>query len=178
MSLTQLIQTPNLAALGPLPRADRVPLAELQMKIAAAFETARISAPTQKLIHSLVLLRHDHLDESHTMSQDIESIDGSFLHGIMHRREPDYSNAKYWFRRAGTHPSFPQIASRCAELFNAPNTAKLKAQLLPAGRWDSFAMVDAVEASAPEAASANARLLQRIQQIEFEVLLDRFSAMH
>ena len=37
-------------------------------------------------------LRFDFLDRSHTISQDIHTSTGSFWHGIMHRREPDWSN--------------------------------------------------------------------------------------
>src|SRR6516162_5234245 len=44
-------------------------------------------------------LFHDFLDESHKISQDIDTVEGSYWHGILHRREPDYSNAAYWFRR-------------------------------------------------------------------------------
>ncbi len=49
-------------------------------------------------------LYHDFLDESHAVSQEIETPEGSFWHAIMHRREPDAWNSKYWFRRIGNHP--------------------------------------------------------------------------
>ena len=35
-------------------------------------------------------LLHDFLDESHSLSQEITTDTGSYWHGIMHRREPDY----------------------------------------------------------------------------------------
>src|SRR5262245_3674168 len=38
-------------------------------------------------------LAHDFLDESHAISQEIETPDGSYWHAIMHRREPDYWNS-------------------------------------------------------------------------------------
>jgi hypothetical protein len=44
----------------------------------------------------------DELDRSHRVSQSIESHAGAYWHGIMHRREGDFSNAKYWFRRSGS----------------------------------------------------------------------------
>ena len=46
----------------------------------------------------------DELDKSHSVSQQILTEEGSFWHGIMHRREGDFSNAKYWFRNAGALP--------------------------------------------------------------------------
>ena len=49
-------------------------------------------------------LYHDFLDESHRISQSVHGREGSYWHGIMHRREGDYANAKYWFRRVGAHP--------------------------------------------------------------------------
>ena len=36
-----------------------------------------------------IWLYHDFLDESHAVSQEIDTAEGSFWHGIMHRREPD-----------------------------------------------------------------------------------------
>jgi hypothetical protein len=49
-------------------------------------------------------LRFDFLDESHKLSQEIETPTGSFWHAIMHRREGDFGNSKYWWQRVGRHP--------------------------------------------------------------------------
>jgi hypothetical protein len=53
----------------------------------------------------------DDLDRSHTISQQIEDATGSYLHGIMHRREGDFANSHYWFRKAGKHPAMGDVAS-------------------------------------------------------------------
>lgn len=46
----------------------------------------------------------DDLESSHGICQDLETPTGSLWHGILHRREGDYSNSRYWMRRANSHP--------------------------------------------------------------------------
>lgn len=62
-----------------------------------------------EMLSGLWLVAGD-IDQSHSISQDLPSSEGSFLHGIMHRREGDFGNAKYWFRRVGKHPVFEQLS--------------------------------------------------------------------
>lgn len=50
----------------------------------------------------------DDLDRSHNICQGINDATGAFWHGIMHRREGDYSNSHYWIRRALGHPLLRQ----------------------------------------------------------------------
>jgi hypothetical protein len=57
-----------------------------------------------------VWLYVDALDRSHTISQGVKDATGSFWHGIMHRREGDFSNSHYWFHRTGDHPAMADIA--------------------------------------------------------------------
>lgn len=51
----------------------------------------------------------DDLERSHTLSQAVHDATGSAWHGIMHRREGDFSNSHYWFRKAGRHPALVDI---------------------------------------------------------------------
>ena len=60
------------------------------------------------------------IHRSHDLSQDLPSAEGSFLHGIMHRREGDFGNSKYWFRRVGSHPVFEQIDHETGGAYGDP----------------------------------------------------------
>ncbi len=63
-----------------------------------------------------VWLYHGYLDESHLLCQSIDTPTGSYWYGIMHRREPDASNAAYWFGRVGDHQIFGALTTSSASL--------------------------------------------------------------
>ena len=164
------IDTGDLPALGPEQRASAKPIAALGQ----AVDALGLSSSTANLARSAALLWHDHLDASHDISQDLPSADGSFLHGIMHRREPDYPNAKYWFRRAGDHPCYPALAGQVAAYLGVTGNEALAKRLVPGGQWDPFAFVDAVEAAMQNGQHVDA--LQNVQRLEFESLAASFLA--
>lgn len=93
-----------------------------------------------------VWLFHDFLDDSHSISQDIDTPDGSFWHAIMHRREGDFWNAKFWFRRVGEHPVYDELLAAARPILDsqrANDLLKLSSQTT----WDSFAFVDLCESA-------------------------------
>jgi hypothetical protein len=100
-------------------------------------------------------LAFDFLDESHTISQDLETAEGSFWHAIMHRREPDAWNSKYWWRRVGAHPVFAEL--------------KEEAGKLGWREWDAAAFVDECERERGSG-SERERLLREAQLAEWRAL--------
>lgn len=167
-----LFTTVGLPALGPEERQGIIPEAKLLPRLREMFIEARVADTSRPAITALTLLWHDHLDASHNISQGIESADGSFLHGIMHRREPDYGNAKYWFRRIGSHAAFPEIAKRAMTLPSPGHINSLPA--LKQGEWDPFDFIDSCQAALNSRDSKWIEYLRKIQQIESEVLLEQF----
>ncbi len=175
--LEKLFQTTEPPELGPEPRDEVLSEADLNRALDASLAGSRLSPRSQNLIRSLALLWHDHLDAAHVIAQDIETSDGSFVHGIMHRREPDYSNAKYWFHRVGNHASFPEIARRVGDLLDSTGATDLKPKLIPKGQWNSIAFVDFCErAGQRPATDPHRKLAREIQRIETEILLEFLSA--
>ncbi|MDX1683216.1 MAG: hypothetical protein R3336_08850, partial [Phycisphaeraceae bacterium] len=78
----------------------------------------------------------DDLERSHTLSQGIDDQTGSFWHGIMHRREGDFSNSHYWFRQTGDHPAMAEIE---------PGRGVCAGDEGGEGTYDGHAFIDAVE---------------------------------
>jgi hypothetical protein len=116
-------------------------------------------------------LLYDGLDESHTISQEIETPTGSYWHGIMHRREPDYGNSKYWFRRVGNHPVFAPLAAAARELTASAEPDRPAEFLVEQAIWDPFRFVDLCAVVA-QGASGSEMLCRRIQRRECELLFD------
>ena len=169
---SELLATRELPELGPGPRGGVQSETALKDKLEGLFAKSKISAERQDLIRALILLWHDHHDPAHLIAQDIENPDGSFIHGIIHRREPDYWNSKYWFRRVGKHATFALIAQGAGELLDK-GKPQLSKQLIPAGDWDPIGFVDACEAAAKKGkADPDYQLLQQVQNIETGSLLE------
>lgn len=108
------------------------------------------------------------LDESHSLSQQIHTTDGSFWHGIMHRQEPDPGNSGYWFRRVGNHAVFPRLAEAAAEI-----AARYpKGGFHPGARWDPYAFIDFVGEAVRRPGSEPEQLALEIQRAEWQILFD------
>ena len=130
-------------------------------------------------LQSGLLLWNDALEASHTISQGIESKTGSYWHGIMHRREPDYSNAKYWFRRVGMHPTFPALREQALVLLQSGSTesdslADYAEAVEKTEDWDAFRFVDWCQAADGDRSTPGAvkAFLQTVQVEEIRLLLN------
>jgi len=167
-----LVQVPRLAELGPgTPNEAARPLLEkLSPETICGGRPVRDRAMAEACCAALWLY-HDFLDESHRISQEIDTPTGSFWHGIMHRREPDYANAKYWFRRVGRHPVFDDLTEAARDLAHAYDLDAHARYLREGNAWDALQFVDLCESAARGRSSA-VELCRQIQQREWELLFD------
>jgi hypothetical protein len=108
------------------------------------------------------------LDECHSLAQDINTPEGSFWHGIMHRQEPDAGNAQYWFQRVGAHPVFPALNSAAHEIVHAHPETGVE---LPAA-WDPFRFIDLCESARRQPGSLLEEVAMQIQRAEWQLLFD------
>ena len=154
----------ELRARQPLP--PLLPEAPWNRDVSGRIDAADLPAP----VASALLLWNDDLEASHTLSQGLPDPFGNWLHGAMHRREGDFSNSKYWFRRVGAHPGFAPMTRRAGAVLAraggkpAPELAAL------AERWDPFAFVDLCAAASRRGGSAAP--LEALQAAELELLAE------
>lgn len=121
-------------------------------------------APPALAVQAGLLLWNDDLGGCHRIAQDLEDEYGAYLHGIMHRREPDYGNSKYWFQRVQTHPLFPQLRTAALDLLaEAQGLDAYQKAIQSRPTWDPFRMVDWCESARQERDVSFLRALQAIE---------------
>ncbi|CAI8747075.1 hypothetical protein [Methylococcus capsulatus] len=156
---------PGAPNLGMRPRLDA-------LRIETAFEPRTVRDPDMaRCCLAAVWLYHDFFDESHRISQGIATTSGNYWHGILHRREPDAWNAKYWFKRVGSHPVFPEVTVAARELAQAEPPSHETEFLLRQTAWDPFAFIDLCDTARLGHTPAEP-LCRRIQLAEWRILFD------
>ncbi|WP_051670037.1 hypothetical protein [Bryobacter aggregatus] len=97
--------------------------------------------------------------QSHSVSQDLGSKEGSYWHGIYHRMEPDDWNAKYWLRRVGPHQIGPSLAEWARQ-----------AGWDPGKNWDHERFVDYVSDARASKNQKKLEIAERVQLAEWQLL--------
>lgn len=113
-----------------------------------------------RMIRAGLLYAYDALRESHRILQEIGSAEASYWHGMIHRREGDFENARYWFRRTGVLPAYSEMHMRASAF--SPLMARQQ-------NWDPYPLVGECE-QARFGGDVNTPELVALQKIEFEVM--------
>jgi len=78
-----------------------------------------VALNTRPEIKAGLWLYVDELGRSHEVSQAIDNPTGSYWHAIMHRREGDFGNSKYWLQKTGSHPVIRELGYVPSEFVDA-----------------------------------------------------------
>jgi hypothetical protein len=158
--IAELLQEMPLAPLGP-----GTPVREARSKLEAIASVFPPGADRDlaAACRAGLWLAFNFLDESHAISQEIETVEGSYWHALMHRREPDFGNSKYWFRRVSRHPVFESLPAAVAQI---PGSNRGRE-----ANWDPFAFVDTCEANYDEKASGH-DWCRQVQRVEWMLLFE------
>ena len=106
-------------------------------------------------------------EEAHRLLELCETPEGELWHAILHRQEPDSGNAAYWFRKAGPHPIYSQLARAAVKILHRIRDAEFRT-----GRWDPFAFVAFCDRARKQPGSAQMKAAMEIQRAEWQILFD------
>ena len=139
-------------------------------------------------------LRHDALSECHEIAQkdhsqlqeqkgrslatlsDLPPIQDmtptlNFWHAIMHRREGDFSNSKYWYARCRTHPTLSSLTNQATQILH-PLPADKRLLRLTNPTWEPSAFVDLVESVHERPGDPLHAAAVALQHLEWRLLFD------
>jgi hypothetical protein len=139
-----LLVEPRVMSLGP-----GTPVVSVQAQL------ERLALPKSCLAG--LWLYFDFLDLAHSICQVLETPECNCWHAILHRREPDAWNSKYWWKRVGEHPVLRKLREYSPTLgytFTTPER-----------------FVDFCE-SVRETGSAEEKIAQQVQILEWQLLFD------
>jgi hypothetical protein len=146
-------RSPRVSAQEPPP--DK----QLIKRIAQDREIAEGEGPEAKCIRSLLFLLAGGLDHAHRIVQELSTTDAAYIHGMIHRLDDDFDNARYWFQRAS-------MEAAAAEMYRRAAANSLTVASHPV--WDPMLVTDMVETSRTNGVTDE---LRAVLKIEFDVLL-------
>jgi hypothetical protein len=122
--------------------------------------------------HSGLLLLLGGWQQAHETAQEIARREGSYWHAILHRMEPDISNAGYWFRRVGLHPIFKDLRNGAAEIVAQDPDVRWAIR----DKWDPFGFLEFFEAASSKTSTVSHQAAAGIQSLEWRLLFEWCSA--
>ena len=114
------------------------------------------------LVRTGLFYYHNALDDSHKQAARDEGDTAAYWHGMVHRREGDFENARYWMRRAGEQPAFQEMQSRASD--GSPHMARQP-------NWDPSLFIHLCEQYKYGEAEYR-KEIGHLQRVEFAVMFD------
>lgn len=150
------------------------PHSDLLIELVERVQVPHANNVAMTALRAGLFLFSDLFDESHACSQSIEGEGryhtGDYWHAILHRREPDYGNSKYWFRRVGSHPIFFELAKTIErsrpETPDGESITRARSRVVVNDAWDPYAFVDVCAA-----AEADRPLKNWCERVQYEEML-------
>ena len=125
---------------------------------------------SDRLVRAGALWLYGFLDEAHRLTQQDTSSEGAYWHALVHRSEGDFSNALYWFRRAGAHPVQARLRAKVGEAMKERNPEGWQT-LVESPRWEPARLVELCERSS-RGEPAHPAALQEVVRMEYNLLME------
>jgi hypothetical protein len=118
--------------------------------------------PLFRLVRAALFYACDAIADGHRIVQDVSGDQAAYWHGMFHRREGDFDNARHWFRRTGALPFFGELHRQAANV-----SSVVAAQ----SNWDPYLFTGLCEQDRFGDTDARDQLLA-LQRIEFRTAFD------
>ena len=118
-------------------------------------------APVE-LVRAALFYYHNALDDSHKQAAKSTGDIAAYWHGMVHRREGDFENARYWMRRAGEQPVFQEMQGRASD--GSPHMSRQPS-------WDPFLFIHLCE-QYKYGETEYRKELGHLQRVEFAAMFD------
>lgn len=135
--------------------------------LAAALNLHSKPSETSSKVPSVQSVENDKTNNTRYLQDMASTL--TFWHAIMHRREGDFSNSKYWYARAAGHPALATLAGSVGALVNRAPADKGLLRLVADG-WNPNAFVDFVESVSADETDGRYPIAVQLQQMEWRVL--------
>ena len=151
------------------------------MRTVSDWEVPGLDGANSLLLKAALYLYFDGFEEAHQIAQDHEGLEGNWIHAILHRREPDAGNSKYWYHRVHWPGEISKnINEKVLKVLKenpVPELQGLQKRLAASKSWEPEAFVDQAEAHRGDKfESPEYRLLTQIQVMEWNELLGHLLA--
>jgi len=120
-------------------------------------------------------LWHDFLEPAHHLAQADPTVTGSLWHAILHRREGNFDNSRYWYAKCRQHFILGPLAQHVSAMVN-PLPADKRLLKLTINGWDADAFVALVEDMRHQPADPLHTLCVEIQRLEWRLLIEHCAA--
>jgi|GEM_PF-1361374 len=145
--------------------------------VGALSDNAKSTDTPLSLTQAVLYLAFDCFDEAHNIAQDHEGTLGNWIHAIVHRREPDSGNSKYWYARVEAPAKvYGGIGGEVSQLLQdhpVPELEPLAKKIAKSKSWEPEAFVDLCEKFRDKDPHSEAyQTLARIQEIEWRALAE------
>ena len=114
------------------------------------------------LVRAGLFYYHNALADSHKEAARDEGDVAAYWHGMVHRREGDFENARYWMRRAGEQPVFQEMHARASD--GSPHMARQS-------NWDPFLFIHLCE-QYKYGETEYKKEIGQLQRVEFAAMFD------
>ena len=162
--LRQLLVPHGQPGLGPAVRASALTANQVRSACEEALQQTTFDAYRRDQLLALALCWHDRWEAAHELAQQQEGAqDMDFIHAILHRREPDRDNARYWLKQVGVHPAWKHLPPIAA--------AEGLTDLVQRGAWQADLFFEHCLTASGTAIAP----LVRLQAAELLALLDHLS---